>query len=54
MPEPTIMELLQEIEMLKAEVQTNVGRLVKNLQLMEQMHAKILELKEKEIIELKK
>ena len=51
--EITSMTLLQEIEMLKMEVQTNIGRVVKNLQLMEQIHAKILELKEKEIAELK-
>jgi hypothetical protein len=51
--EANSMSLLQEIEMLKMEVQTNIQRVMKNLHLMEQIHAKILELKEQEIYQLK-
>lgn len=52
MSEPSVMDYLQEIETLKSEIQTNISRVVKNLQIMEQLHSKIIALKDKEILRL--
>lgn len=51
--ETTKMDILQEIHMLKQEMEICMTRMAKNIGIIEQMHSKVIEILEKEISSLK-